>query len=37
MAAVSAGDYVYDLELINGATVTRLVQGTFTVNAEVTR
>lgn len=37
MAAVSAGDYVYDLELINGTNVTRLVQGTFTVNAEVTR
>jgi hypothetical protein len=37
MAAISAGNYVYDLELINGATVTRLVQGTFTVNAEVTK
>lgn len=37
MAALSSGSFVYDLELINGATVTRLVQGTFVVNAEVTR
>jgi len=37
MSAVSAGSYVYDLEMVNGSTVTRLVQGTFTVNAEVTR
>ena len=37
MAAMSAGNYVYDLELISGSNVTRLVQGTFTVNAEVTR
>jgi len=37
MAAVSEGSYVYDLEMINGSTVTRLVQGTFAVNAEVTR
>lgn len=29
--------YVYDLELINGTVVTRLVQGTFTVRPEVTR
>ena len=29
--------YVYDLELVNGAVVTRLVQGTFTVRPEVTR
>ncbi len=36
-AAVSAGCYVYDLELINGATVYRLVQGQFTVDGEVTR
>ena len=37
MAALSSGSFVYDLEMINGATVTRLVQGTFAVNAEVTR
>lgn len=36
-ASVSAGCYVYDLELINGATVYRLVQGQFTVDGEVTR
>ena len=29
--------YVYDLELVNGTVVTRLVQGTFTVRPEVTR
>jgi hypothetical protein len=36
-AGVAAGCYVYDLELINGATVYRLVQGQFTVDGEVTR
>jgi hypothetical protein len=36
-AGVSAGDYVYDLELVNGAIVTRLLQGCFVVDAEVTR
>ena len=37
-AALVAGNYVYDLELVSGAgVVTRLVQGTFTVSAEVTR
>jgi hypothetical protein len=36
-AAIAAGCYVYDLELINGATVYRLVQGQFTVDGEVTR
>jgi len=34
---MSPGSYVYDLELITGATVYRLVQGTATVSAEVTR
>jgi hypothetical protein len=29
--------YVYDLELVNGSTVTRLIQGQVTVNGEVTR
>jgi hypothetical protein len=36
-AAVAAGTYVYDLELVQGSTVTRLVQGSFEVRAEVTR
>jgi hypothetical protein len=37
-ATLTAGDYVYDLELVTaGGVVTRLVQGTFTVRAEVTR
>lgn len=29
--------YIYDLELENAGVVTRLVEGTFTVNPEVTR
>lgn len=37
MAALVADAYVYDLELVNGAEITRLVQGTFMINAEVTR
>lgn len=36
-AALAAGDYVYDLELVNSNIVTRLVQGKFTVDPEVTR
>lgn len=36
-AAISADQYVYDLELITGAQVTRVVEGTFTVTPEVTR
>lgn len=37
-ATLTAGEYVYDLELVNaGGEVTRLVQGTFTVRPEVTR
>ena len=36
-AAIAAGCYVYDLEMVTGAVVTRLVQGQFTVDAEVTR
>jgi len=36
-AAVAAGQYVYDFELVNGATVERLLMGKFTVRAEVTR
>lgn len=36
-ANLAAGDYVYDLEMVSGGTVTRLVQGKFTVDPEVTR
>ena len=37
-SAVPPGVYVYDLELISGAgLVTRLLNGTFTMDAEVTR
>jgi hypothetical protein len=36
-AAAPAGCYVYDLELVDGSTVYRLLQGDFTVDAEVTR
>lgn len=31
------GEHVYDLELINGSTVERLIMGTFTVRGEVSR
>jgi tRNA threonylcarbamoyladenosine modification (KEOPS) complex Pcc1 subunit len=37
MATLLPLKYVYDLELITGTVVTRLVQGTFTVRPEVTR
>lgn len=37
MATLLPLKYVYDLELVNGTVVTRLVQGTFTVRPEVTR
>lgn len=37
-AAATAGDYVYDLELVSGSgVVTRLLQGCFVLDAEVTR
>lgn len=36
-ASIGIGCFVYDLELINGATVYRLLQGAFTVDGEVTR
>ena len=35
--AVDAGSYAYDLELYQGSTVTRLLQGAFTVTGGVTR
>lgn len=37
MTLLESNMYVYDLELEIGGVVTRLIQGTFTVNAEVTR
>lgn len=37
MAVMPARSFVYDLEMVNGATVTRLVEGSFAVKAEVTR
>jgi hypothetical protein len=38
LKAVPAGSYVYDLEIVSGAgVVTKLLQGTFDVDAEVTR
>ena len=37
-AAATAGDYVYDLELVSSSgIVTRLIQGCFVLDAEVTR
>ena len=37
-AAITAGTYVYDLEMVAGSgTVTRLIQGELVVSAEVTR
>jgi hypothetical protein len=37
MGAIPAGQFVYDLELTQGSTVSRLIQGNFIVDAEVTR
>ena len=37
METRAAGNYFYDLELTSGASVTRLIQGIFTISAEVTR
>lgn len=37
MAAIEGKTYVYDLELVSGATVTRLVQGSFVIRPEVTK
>lgn len=37
-AGVATGQYVYDLELVSGGSaVTRLIQGTFIVDPEVTK
>jgi hypothetical protein len=35
--ATPSGQYVYDLELVSGSTVTRLVEGNFLMSPEVTR
>ena len=32
-----SGDYVYDLELVNGSNVKRLLQGKIKIDAEVTK
>lgn len=37
MAQVTAGRYVYDLELDSGSEVIRLLEGTFRITPEVTR
>ena len=34
---IEPGFFVYDLEMITGATVTRLIQGAFIVTPEITR
>lgn len=36
-AAIDAGSYVYDMELVSGSVVTRILQGGFKVVPEVTR
>jgi hypothetical protein len=37
MEALPVGDWLYDLEIVQGAFVTKLVRGRFVVRAEVTR
>jgi hypothetical protein len=37
MGSAIAGNYVYDLELNSGGQVTRLIQGSFAIQPEVTR
>lgn len=36
-ATLPAGRYLYDLEMVNGSTVTRLLAGRLTISPEVTR
>lgn len=36
-AAITAATYVYDVEIVTGATVTRILEGDFVVRREVTR
>ena len=33
---LNAGKYIYDLELVNGTEVTRLIEGTIVINENVT-
>ena len=37
MGSATPGNYVYELELNSGGQVTRLLQGSFAIQAEVTR
>ena len=37
MGSATPGNYVYDLELNSGGEVTRLLQGSFAIQAEVTK
>ena len=37
MGSATPGSYVYDLELNSGGQVTRLIQGSFAIQAEVTK
>lgn len=37
MGAATPGTYVYDFELDSGSQITRLLQGSFTIQSEVTR
>jgi hypothetical protein len=37
MGSIVAGQYLYDLELNSGSAITRLVQGIFNIEAQVTR
>jgi Ethanolamine utilization protein EutJ (predicted chaperonin) len=37
MGSATPGNYVYDLELNSGGQVTRLIQGSFAIQAEVTK
>jgi hypothetical protein len=37
MGSATPGNYVYDLELNSGGQVTRLLQGGFSISAEVTK
>lgn len=37
MTSIPVGIFVYDLELVSGTLVVRLVEGTFSVKPEVTR
>jgi len=37
MGSATPGNYVYDLELNSGGSITRLLQGSFNIEAEVTK